>query len=118
MANEIIMAGIAIVSGGFSSFFTWMFSRHLKKAETRGKEEEANALLISNQIKISDYYKNMLDDLGSRYEKKFKEIVSMYDTKVSMLEDEIKLLKRNITYLTQENKELKKQLNERYSDHK
>ena len=44
------------------------------------------------------------------YEKKFKDIVEMYDRKMKVLEDEIKLHKRMNTALKRENADLKRQL--------
>lgn len=106
MFSELVVALIAIVSSGATSTLTWFLARKRNHAEARIKEEEANALGIANEIKFAEYYKVMLDDLGARYEKKFQEIVGMYDKKVQMLEDEIKLLKRKIFNLEKENKEL------------
>ena len=116
MFSELVVALIALVSGGASSTFTWFLARKRNHAEARIKEEEANSLEIANEIKFADYYKVMLDDLGARYEKEFQKIVGMYDKKVQMLEDEIKLLKRKIYNLEKENKELLNRLKDEKSN--
>lgn len=112
MATEILATLMAALGTAVGSFITWLFNRKAQAAETKGKEEESTSKEIDNEIKLSNYYKEMLDDLNARYEKKYQELVAMYDKKVQMLEDEIKLLRRKNAALIQENKELKKQLNE------
>lgn len=106
--NEIYVAiggGIGTVIGGFSG---WFFRRRYENATAEEKEADAKSKEIDNDIKLANYYKDMLDDLGSRYEKKYADIVSIYDQKAALQQEEISLLKSHKKMLLQENAALKK----------
>ena len=108
--NEVLLAiggGIGTVIGGFTG---WFFRRRYENATAEEKEADAKSKEIDNEIKLSDYYKNMLDDLGGRYEKKFADIVSIYEQKATLQQDEINLLKSKNKMLVQENTALRKKL--------
>lgn len=98
----MIIGTIGTFIGAFSG---WFFTRRSQLAEAKGKE-------LDNEIKLSDYYKEMLDDLSSRYEKKYSEIVNLYESKERILKDEIALLSRKITDLKKENIALRKRVKE------
>ncbi len=93
---------ISVVIAGFGG---WFFGRKKQNAEVTSAE-------IDNEIKLSDYYKTMLDDLGSRYEQKYKDITALYESREKLLRDEITMLKNKIKILRQENISLKKRISE------
>ena len=108
---EYILPHIAefasLVLSGFAGF---IFGRKKQNAETESIEVNNDSVEIANVAKIAEVYKNTLDDLGLRYEKKFNEIISLYEQKVKLLHDEINLQKRIIEHLKEENKTLHKKL--------
>lgn len=102
MVNEIWIA-IAAASGAFlTKLIDWIFNKRSQREDVREKE-------IKNEIQLSDYYKTMLDDLATRYENKYKEIVALYDSKEKILREETTLLRR-------ENRLLKKQIKEKENE--
>lgn len=103
---EIIINSIA--AGGLGGFFGWFFTRKKLNAEAEGEEENTKSKAIDNEIKLSDYYQKMLDDLGSRYEAKFLDVEKLYLNKERILKDEILMLKQKVKMLKIENAELKK----------
>ncbi|NCT19420.1 MAG: hypothetical protein COS42_04570 [Flavobacteriales bacterium CG03_land_8_20_14_0_80_35_15] len=103
---EFTIANISIIVAtlfGSGSLIALIFEKRKNKAITSGLETD-------NEAKIIKIYVAALDDLGVRYEKKFIEIVEMYERKVKVLEDEIKLHKRINNNLKRENLDLRRQL--------
>lgn len=98
---EIVLALIGVMG----SVFAYLFGRKKTTAEIKVIEEGTKTTKIDNEIKMSEYYKEMLDDLSSRYESKYKEVVALY-------EDRIKLLKSEIVLLRKQNSDLKKRVKE------
>lgn len=90
--------------------------RRKHTAITKGVEADAETKEINNSGKVVDLYKQALDDLAVRYEKKFEEISGLYERKIKVLEDEIKLHKRMVLSLKKENASLRRQLKEATSD--
>lgn len=88
----------------------FLFGKRKLKAELEGLNAENDGKELENTDKLVSLYKSALDDLGSRYEKKFVEVTDLYDRKFKLLNDEINLLKRNITGLKSENAALRKKL--------
>ena len=95
---------------GAGGVFAFIFERRKNKAETKGVEADAETKEINNSGKVVDLYKQALDDLEGRYEKKYQEITALYERKIKVLESEIKLHKRIITDLKRENLELRNKL--------
>jgi hypothetical protein len=95
---------------GVGGIWGYLFERNKNKAITKGVEADAEAKEIHNGGQIIDRYIAALDDLENRYEKKYLQITALYDSKVKVLEDEIRLHKRMNTALKKENTELKKKL--------
>ena len=81
----------------------WIVERKKRNAETP-------TIDIENRGKQIQQYKDMLDDLPMRYEKKFKEFEELYNRKIQLLEDEIAVQKRVIASLKAENSELRKKI--------
>jgi hypothetical protein len=84
----------------FGGFVGWFFKRKSENAK-------AKSLEIDNEVKLSKYYKELLDDLGRKYKEEFKEVTSLFQSKENILKDEILILNRKVKMLTQENKALK-----------
>lgn len=101
--NEIYVAIAGAISVGFNAFFGWVFFRRKNNADAQSVETSTKTIAIDNEIKLSEYYKGMLDDLKPRYESEFKN----YQATVTAKE---KLLKEEITLLRRENKILKRQI--------
>ncbi len=97
---------------GAGGVFAYIFERRKNTAVTKGVEADASSKEIDNSSKVIDLYKNALDDLEKRYENKFQEIISLYDRKIRVLEDEIRLHKRLNSALKRESTEYKKRLKE------
>lgn len=112
--NDII-TGVTAVIGGVSSI-GWLFERKKRNALTNSIESDNEGKNIENQSKSVELYQGILDDLGDRYEKRFLEVEDLYQRKVQVLEDEIKLHKRMINNLKRENAELRKQLKQQQNE--
>jgi len=101
--TEILIAVASLVSIGGSAFFNWFFIKRKTDAETRTTE-------IENDIKLSNYYKELMDDLKQRYESKYNEFAQMLDSQKQLLKEEIAMLKKQVEALKAENNELRKKL--------
>lgn len=88
-----------------AAFCGWFFSRRKQRAEVNSSE-------IDNGAKAVNLYKETLDDLGNRYEKKYQDIVALYNNREKLLRDEIAMLKSKLKMLKQENISLKKRVSE------
>lgn len=86
-------------AGGTTAYF---FERRKNKAEAISKE-------IDNKSNLIQVYREALDDLNSRCEKKYNEVTELYDRKIKALNEEIATHKRINTNLKKENTELTKQ---------
>lgn len=95
---------------GAGGVLAFIFERRKNTAVTKGVEADVDSKDIQNGKDVVSMYKEALNDLNNRYEKKFNDIVLMYDRKMKVLEDEIKLHKRMNTALKRENADLKRQL--------
>lgn len=104
-----VYGGVGTFIGGFAG---WFFRRRFENATAKGKEAEARSQEIDNEIKLAEYYKNIADDLEPRYAQKFNEISELYESKIQILYDEIKLLNRKVKMLTQENNQLRRRVKE------
>jgi hypothetical protein len=112
MDITFIVSMLTAISG--TGFFTFLFTRSKYKVDVLQGKENVETTVIENDIKLSGHYRNILDDLEQRYEKKYLEFEQMMQRKVKILEEEIqlrdrkiKLLEREITELKRENKQLK-----------
>lgn len=102
---------ITLLFGGGSMITAlgWILERKKRNEETRGLAISNESVEIENERKKVDLYQDMLNDLQSRYEAKYKEFEMMHDRKVRLLEDEIALHKRIINNLKVENEQLRKE---------
>jgi len=104
-----IIIGIIGAIGG-TGFFTYIFTKKKYDVEVLQTKENAETTAIDNDIKLSNHYKEILDDLKARYETRYKEFEEAMKRKIDLLEEEIKLRDRKIKLLQNENLELKKEL--------
>ncbi|MPT35739.1 MAG: hypothetical protein E2604_11815 [Flavobacterium sp.] len=125
MKDYVLQYGGEFIQTLIAAAIGWFFGRKKLKAEVTGMNAENESKEIDNDIKLSGYYKELLDDLKSRYEIRFQELENRYEIrfqefeamsnrKVQVLESEItmrdrkiKLLEREIAELKRENKQLR-----------
>lgn len=107
MDITFIVSMLTVMSG--TGFFTFLFTRSKYKVDVLQAKENAESTALDNDIKRSNHYKDMLDDLDIRYEKKYQEFESIIQRKVGILEEEIKMRDRKIKLLEREIAELKKE---------
>ena len=100
--NELILTVTGLISALGTGFIGWFFGRRKTQAEAVSAE-------IDNDVKLSNHYKEILDDLKDRYEKRYKEFEGMMNRKFILLEEEIKLKDRKIKLQQQEIIELKRE---------
>lgn len=86
----------------FGGFVKWFFDKQKEKVSIKTTE-------IDNDVKLSNHYKDILDDLKSRYEDRYKEFEELMNRKIKLLEEENKLKDRKIKLQQQEINELKKE---------
>lgn len=106
---------IGAILTGIAGF---LFGKKKLQAEIDGMSADNEGKDIENTEKLVKIYKETIDDLGSRYESKFKEVTEIYESKIKLLNDEINLHKRIIVQLKEENIMLRKKLKDaENSDH-
>jgi hypothetical protein len=101
--------GAILTAIGGTGYFTFLFAKSKYKVEVLQAKENAEATAIDNDIKLSGHYKEILDDLKSRYELRYKEFEDAMNRKILLLEEEIKMRDRKIKILQAEILELKKE---------
>lgn len=99
-----------------SSALGWIAERKKRKADIHTIYMNNEGLALENERKKVDLYQDMLDDLSTRYEKKYNEFEEMHNRKVKLLEDEIAMHKRVIASLKTEIRELKEKLKQYAKD--
>jgi hypothetical protein len=111
----LILSGLITTITG-TGYFTFLFMKskykqdvEKLKVEVLQAKESAETTAIDNDIKLSGHYKEILDDLKSRYETRYKEFEELMNRKNSLLEEELKLKDRKIKLQQQEINELKKE---------
>jgi hypothetical protein len=65
---------------GGTGYFTFVFAKSKYKVEVLQAKENAETTAIDNDIKLSGHYKEILDDLKGRYEKRYQEFEEMMKT--------------------------------------
>ena len=74
---------------GGGTLTAYFFERKKNKAIAKGVEADAETKEINNGSKVIDLYKEALDDLQNRYEKKYVETSEMWERKYGMMQDEM-----------------------------
>jgi hypothetical protein len=104
--NEFVI----VLAGAAGAFLTklvdWIFNK-------KSNLEDVKAKAIDNEIKLSETYKGMLDDLKPRYNDMLKEFEETVKAKEKIQLAKEKLLKEEVALLRKENKMLKQQLIEK-----
>ncbi len=113
--NFIGILGFIFGGGGF---VMWFLERKKYSEVVAGLKAENESKELENDKTVINIYKEGLDDLGVRYEAKYKDLVNTYDRKVKLLEEEILLKERIISNLKRENRDLKRTIRELESGNK
>ena len=108
-----IGAFISMILTGIAGF---LFGKKKLNAEVEGLNVENESKDIDNADKLVSVYQKILDDLGMRYELKFREITSLYEDKIKLMQDEINSLKRTVKLLKEENQMLRQRLKDNDSE--
>jgi uncharacterized protein HemX len=109
MDNIISQIVVLLTAIGGTGIFTFLQTKKKYTIEVLQAKENAETTAIDNDIKLSGHYKEILDDLKSRYENRYKEFEDMMNRKYLLLEEEIKIKDRKIKLQQQEIVELKKE---------
>lgn len=109
MDNALLFITSILTAIGGTGYFTFLFAKSKYKVEVLQAKENAETTAIDNDIKLSGHYKEILDDLKTRYELRFKEFEDLMNRKNLLLEEEIKIKDRKIRLQQQEIIELKKE---------
>ena len=109
MDNFLVYITSILTAVGGTGYFTFLFAKSKYKVEVLQARENAETTAIENDIKLSGHYKEILDDLKSRYEIRYKEFEDLMNRKVLLLEEELKIRDRKIKLQQQEIIELKKE---------
>lgn len=104
LLTEPIVGFLGALLTGLAGF---LFGKRKLLAEVAGMNADNEGKEIENADKLVNLYKEALDDLGSRYETKFKEFSDLSDKKVLMLQQQIDFQKRINEQLKAENNLLK-----------
>lgn len=108
MINELftepIIAFLSAILTGVAGF---IFGKRKLRAEVAGMNADNEGKEIENADKLVQLYKETLDDLGNRYEAKFKDFSDLSDKKVLMLQQQIDFQKSINEQLKAENNLLK-----------
>ncbi|MGC4130417.1 MAG: hypothetical protein QM564_12885 [Bergeyella sp.] len=100
------------VSAVLTGIAGFLFGKRKLRAEVAGMNADNEGKEIENAEKLVNLYKDTLDDLGNRYEVKYREVTALFENKIKLLEDEIKMHKQIINRLKSENTALRKKLKE------
>lgn len=109
MDSLIVWISTILTAIGGTGYFTFLFAKSKYKVEVLQAKENAESTAIENDIKLSGHYKEILDDLKTRYESRYKEFEAAMNRKIVLLEEEIKMRDRKIKILQAEIIELKKE---------
>ena len=109
MENIFVFIGSILTAVGGTGLFTFFFMKSKYKVEVIQLKENAETTAIDNDIKLSHHYKEILDDLKSRYESRYQEFETLMNRKFELLEEELKIKDRKIRLQQLEIIELKKE---------
>ncbi len=108
MINELFTEpAIAFLSAILTGVAGFIFGKRKLRAEVAGMNADNEGKEIENADKLVQLYKETLDDLGNRYEEKFKDFSDLSDKKVLMLQEQIDFQKSINEQLKAENNLLK-----------
>ena len=91
---------LTVLTAGFGG---WFYNR---KKDSNNNHNAA----IDHGARAVNIYKEALEDLGICYEKKYKNIITLYESREQLLRNEIMELKNKIKILRKENISLKRRI--------
>lgn len=97
---DILAAVISFISVVATGFVGWFFGR-------RKTNEEVRSMAIDNDVKLSNHYKTIIEDIDDKFKSRLANVEDLYQQKEKALAEEIRILKRRIRLLESENKELR-----------
>jgi hypothetical protein len=103
---ELYVVLAAALGAFLTKLIDWVFNK-------KSHKEDARTKLIDNEIKLSNQYKDMLDDIEPRYKKQLFEFEERVKANERLWSSKEKLLREEITLLRKENKLLKQQVLEK-----
>lgn len=123
--NESISIVIGVLAtGGVGGFFGWFWTRKKYEAEVLKQVADVTTTDIDNGSKVVDLYKSAMDDLGARYEEKYKHIQEMsnnisdlFDAKEKTLLQEIEYHKKQTALYKKMYDDLKKEFTKYKKEH-
>lgn len=106
---NLILSNLGLIVGAGGLVF-WFLEKRKFNAEVDRIQESVKSDKIDNDVKLSKYYIELLDDLKVRYEEKYQSYKEMMDNRlveydkvmsdrIKIQQDEIKLLKTQIRSL-------------------
>jgi len=101
---------LTMIIGGLGG---WFFSRKKNEAEVEDVRTRTDTIQIENEIKLSKYYKDLLDDLKPRYEKQLNEFQAACAAKEMLMREKEKLMREKVVLLRQENQILRQHIADR-----
>jgi len=109
--SDNLMSLLGFLFGG-GGILLWFLEKQKYNETIAGMRAENENKELENDSKIISLYKDSLDDLGTRYEAKFKDLVETYDRKIKLMKEENELQERIITGLKRENSDLRNRIKE------
>lgn len=107
--TDNLLSILSFLFGG-GGVLMWLLEKRRYNETILGMRAENEDKEIDNDAKLLGIYRDSLDDLGNRYEAKFKDVAETYERKIKLLEEEINLRERIILSLKRENRDLKKRI--------
>ncbi|SNA83435.1 conserved hypothetical protein [Flavobacterium psychrophilum] len=80
------------------AFVAWFFTRKKQEVDVKKQEADVTTTDIDNGAKVVDLYKSAMDDLGVRYEEKYKHIAEMSKNISDLFDAKEKVLLQEIEY--------------------
>lgn len=100
----IVISGVVTMIGG-TGYFAFLFTKQKYKQEVEklkvevlAAQKSAETIDIENGSKVVDLYKEALDDLGIRYEEKYKHVQEMSQNISNLFDAKEKTLLQEIEY--------------------
>lgn len=100
----VVISGVITMIGG-TGYFAFLFTKQKYKQEVEklkvevlAAQKSAETIDIENGSKVVDLYKDALDDLGIRYEEKYKHVLEMSKNISNLFDAKEKTLLQEIEY--------------------
>jgi hypothetical protein len=100
----VVISGVITMIGG-TGYFAFLFTKQKYKQEVEklkvevlAAQKSAETIDIENGAKVVDLYKDALDDLGIRYEEKYKHVEQMSRNISDLFDSKEKTLLQEIEY--------------------